>query len=95
MTKQELIDRIYKAQAGDIPKKTIQQVVDASFGEIAKSFKKDDRFSFPQFGTFTKKKRSARKGRNPQTGEEISIPARITVTFKPAQAFRDILAEKK
>ncbi|MCU0662802.1 MAG: HU family DNA-binding protein [Myxococcota bacterium] len=97
MTKAELIDAI--AQSKSVPeglsKKAIQAVVDSTFEEMRKSIKKDERFSFPGFGTFSKKKRSARTGRNPQTGEEIKIKAQTTVGFKPAQALKDFVGKGK
>ena len=53
-----------------------------------KAIKKDKRFSYPGFGTFTVKKRKARKGRNPKTGEIIDIAPTRTVAFKPAPNFK-------
>lgn len=91
MTKAELIEAVAKTKSvpEGLSKKAIQAVIDATFEEVKKSIKKDERFSFPGFGTFSKKKRSARTGRNPQTGEKIKIKAQTTVGFKPAQALKD------
>ena len=93
MTKAELIEAVAKTKTvpDDLSKKAIQAVIDATFEEMKKSIKKEERFSFPGFGTFNKKKRSARTGRNPQTGEKIKIKAQTTVTFKPAQALKDFV----
>ena len=99
MTKAELIDRVAgsKTVSSDLSKKAVQAVIDATFEVIKKSVKKDERFAFPGFGTFNKKKRAARTGRNPQTGDKIKIKAQTTVTFKPAQALKDFVggARKK
>jgi DNA-binding protein HU-beta len=51
---------------------------------MGKTIKKDKRFSYPGFGTWTVRKRKARTGRNPQTGETIKIAASKTVGFKPS-----------
>ena len=52
-----------------------------------------DSVRFVDFGTFSVKERSARVGRNPQTKEEIQIPATRAVAFKPAKAFKDAVAK--
>ena len=58
------------------------------FATISKTIKKDGRFSYPGFGTWTVRQRKARKGRNPQTGAEIKIKASKTVGFKPAKELK-------
>lgn len=97
MTKAELIEAVATAKTvpEGLSKKAVQAVIDATFEEVKKSLKKEERFSFPGFGTFNKKKRSARTGRNPQTGEKIKIKAQTTVTFKPAQALKDFVGGTK
>ncbi len=89
MTKAELISQV-AAKTG-LTKKAVEEVLDETFAQIKKAVKKDKRFAYPDFGTFTVKKRKARKGRNPQTGEEIKIPASKTVGFKPAPSFKNSL----
>ena len=93
MTKADLINKVAASKdvPNDISKKAVQAVVDATFDEIKKSVKKEERFSFPGFGTFNKKKRAARTGRNPQTGETIKIKASTTVGFKPSKKFKDFV----
>ena len=96
MTKADLINAVASTKgAKGLSKKAVQSVIDATFEQIKKSVKKEERFSFPGFGTFTKKKRAARTGRNPQTGEKIRIKAQTTVTFKPAQALKDFMAGRR
>ena len=46
------------------------------------------KFTYPGYGTFTKKKRKARKGRNPKTGEPMKIAASTTVSFSPGQELK-------
>ena len=68
------------------------EMVDALFKTIGKSIKKEGRFAYPGFGTWTVRSRKARKGRNPQTGAEIKIKASKTVGFKPSKELRAMVA---
>ena len=90
MTKAELVEAVAKTKTvPELSKKAVQSVIDATFEEVKKSIKKEERFSFPGFGTFNKKKRSARSGRNPQTGEKIKIKGKNVVKFKPGKTLRE------
>ena len=84
MTKAELIEKLQKGAGKDLSKRALAQLVDEVFDHIAKSVKKEKRFAYPGFGTFTLRKRAARVGRNPRTGVEIKIAASKTISFKPA-----------
>jgi DNA-binding protein HU-beta len=66
-------------------------VVDTTFDVLGKSIKKAGRFAYPGFGTFTVRNRKARKGRNPRTGEIITIKPSKTVGFKAAPALKKSL----
>ncbi len=90
MTKAELVDQVVKASKGtNLSKKAAGEILDVVFDEVGKAIKKDTRFSYPGFGTFSVKKRAARKGRNPRTGAEIRIKASKTVGFKPAPGLKN------
>lgn len=92
MTKDELISAVIKkCKNDDLSKRLTGEVLDAAFDTIGKSIKKDKRFAYPGFGTFTVRNRKARKGRNPQTGAEIKIKASKTVGFKPAPSLKSSL----
>ncbi|WP_420561298.1 HU family DNA-binding protein [Tepidicaulis sp.] len=85
MSKAEFIENV--AAAGDMSKAEAKRAVELVFGEIEaglKRAKKDGKFTVGTFGTFTITKRAARKGRNPQTGEEIKIKAKKSLRFKPS-----------
>ena len=82
MTKADLIEAV--AKAAQLNKRTAGEAVDATFEGIVKAIKKNKRFQLPGFGTFTVRTRKARKGRNPQTGDLITIKASRTVGFKAA-----------
>ncbi len=90
MTKAELIEKIQGSVEG-LTKKQTGELVNSVFDALAAAVKKEGRFSYPGFGTFSVKKRKARKGRNPRTGKEITIKASKTVAFKPAPTLKDKL----
>jgi len=92
MTKAELILEIQKTmKKHELSQTLINEFCDTIFLTLSKGIKKDKRFVYPGFGTWTVKNRKARKGRNPQTGEAIKIKASKTVGFKPAPKFKGIL----
>src|SRR5262245_7156268 len=92
MTKAEFIDQVVKtSEEMDLTKKAAGELIDSIFNIVGRAIKKDGRFSYPGFGTFTMKKRAARKGRNPRTGTEIRIKASKTVGFKPAPSLKKTL----
>ena len=99
MTKAEIIERVAKRKdlPRDLTKKVIGQIVDALFVEMgdffirSRSGRKAARFTYPRFGTFSKRRRNARAVRNPRTGEPIQIPEQVTVVFSPAGDLRDLL----
>ncbi len=91
MTKAEFIDQIVEASGVNLSKKDAAGVLDTIFNVIGETIKDEKRFSYPGFGTFTVKERSARKGRNPRTGDAIDIKASKTVGFKPAPGLKQSL----
>lgn len=82
MTKADLINAV--AKAVKLSKRAAEDAVDSTFETLTRAIKREKRFQVPGFGTFTVRSRKARKGRNPQTGAEITIKASRTVGFKPA-----------
>lgn len=89
MTKRELVEALAKTHSKNgLSKKAVEGILTDTFKTIGKSIKKTGRFSFPDFGTFTVRKRAARKGRNPQTGETIKIKAAKSVKFKAAPGLK-------
>ena len=83
--KNDIIEAVQKSCNGDnISKRLTSDIMDAAFKNIQKAIKKNKRFSYPGFGTFSIRYRKARKGRNPQTGDEMQIQASKTIGFKAA-----------
>ena len=87
MTKTELIAAI--AGKSDLPKSTVATALGALTDTIVESVKQGEKVSWSGLGTFNLTERGARKGRNPQTGDEITIAASKSVKFKAAKAFKD------
>ena len=92
MTKQELIERVAETQKHrDLPKAAAADVVESLFENLAFGIRRGKRFTYPGFGTFTVRKRRERIGRNPQTGQEMKIPASKSVSFRTSQALKEKL----
>lgn len=77
------------AESADISKDKAGTVLNAILDEITNALSREDTVSLIGFGTFSCRQRSARKGKNPQTGQEMDIPASTTVGFKPGKALKD------
>ena len=88
MTKAELIDNVHNALDSRLTKKDTASAVQSVFDSLVTAIKRDGRISYPDFGTFTVKKRAARQGRNPRTGKALTISASKTVGFKAAPKFK-------
>lgn len=87
--KEELIEKM--AKEAKITKAQAKRALDALFDGVTTNLKKGKRVSFVGFGTFNVTKRKARTGRNPQTGDEIKIPAAKVPKFKPGKGLKDAL----
>jgi len=84
MTKAELIDKM--AKDADISKIAATEALHSFIDGVTQALKsKEGKVTLVGFGTFTKVKRKARNGRNPQTGETITIKAKNVVKFKPGK----------
>jgi DNA-binding protein HU-beta len=87
MTKTELIDQV--AEKSGLTKKDSGKAVDAIFSVMTETLSKGDKVQLVGFGSFDVKERSARTGRNPQTGATIEIKARKVPVFKPGKALKE------
>ena len=93
MTKSQLVQKL--AEAAELNKKqadaVLQKLVEVTVGSV----RKGDPVKIPGLGTFRKVQTKARMGRNPQTGEQIKIPARKKVRFSVAKIFKEAVLGKK
>jgi len=89
MNKRELIDEV-SGKVG-ITKKGAGNVIDAIVETITNALKKGEKVALVGFGTFQVMKRKARRGRNPQTGKAIQIPAKKVPKFKAGKNLREVV----
>ena len=87
MNKGQLIEAV--AAELETSKAAASRAVEAVVGSITNGIKQDNSVTIVGFGSFAKKKRSARTVRNPSTGEPMNIAATTTVGFKPSQALKE------
>lgn len=89
MTKADLVEITFE-KAGS-SKKDVAEVVDNVFETIRAALEEGDKVKISGFGNFTVRHKRARRGRNPQTGEEIMIGERRVMTFKASQILKNIV----
>jgi len=87
MNKSELIDAM--ADASELTKADAGRALDAFMSSVTEALKSQDSVALVGFGTFTVKERAERKGRNPQTGAEITIKAAKVPSFKAGKSLKD------
>ncbi len=93
MNRNELIEAMVKVTG--VSKKDTEATLKAFTEVVTKTLKKGDSITLVGFGTFGVGKRAARKGRNPQTGAEIKIPASKMPKFKAGKGLKDAVNNKK
>jgi DNA-binding protein HU-beta len=89
MNKAELIAMV--TEKCDLTKAQVETVFKATFDAIAEVLSKQDKIMIPWFGGFSSKKRPARKGRNPSTGQEMLIPETVVASFKSAAQLKEFI----
>ena len=87
MTKKEIVKAI--SQDVGLPKSKTREIVQKTFDAIIDALVNEGRIELRNFGIFEVKKRAARPGRNPRTGDEILVPERFVVNFKPGKVMED------
>jgi DNA-binding protein HU-beta len=87
MNKADLVSKV--AESTELSKKDVSKAIEAVFESIAEALQIGEKVQLVGFGNFEVRERSARKGRNPQTGEEINIPASKVPAFKPGKALKE------
>ncbi|MDJ0576392.1 MAG: HU family DNA-binding protein [Xenococcaceae cyanobacterium MO_234.B1] len=92
MNKGELVDRI--AQRATVTKKQADAVLSAAIETIMEAVSEGDKVTLVGFGSFEPRDRKEREGRNPKTGEKMSIPATTVPAFSPGKLFKEKVAPK-
>jgi integration host factor subunit beta len=89
MTKADLIEEV--AAVSRLSKKSSEVVVNAFFDSIVGSLQRREKIELRGFGSFKLRRRRARVGRNPKTGERVEVPAKVVPYFKPGKDLRDLV----
>ncbi|WP_438435236.1 HU family DNA-binding protein [Gorillibacterium sp. sgz500922] len=87
MNKTDLVNNI--SQKSGMSKKDVEAVLNGFFGEVTDALSQGDKVQLVGFGTFETRKRNGRTGRNPQTGESISIPESVIPAFKAGNKLKE------
>ena len=90
MNKAELISKV--AEKAELSKKDADKAVSALIESVQEALKAGEKVQLVGFGSFEVRERAARQGKNPRTGEEITIPASKSPVFKAGKAFKDSIA---
>ncbi|MEZ5344444.1 MAG: HU family DNA-binding protein [Pyrinomonadaceae bacterium] len=91
MTKADLVEIV--ARESEMTKKDVEQLVEIIFDSIVGTLNRGEKIELRGFGSFRVRERSARKGRNPKTGEPVEIPAKRVAYFKPGKDLKEIINE--
>ncbi len=86
MTKADIVERIYE-EVG-FSKKDATRIVESIFETMKETLERGEKIKISSFGNFVVRSKRARRGRNPQTGEDLTISARKVLTFKPSQILK-------
>jgi integration host factor subunit alpha len=89
MTKVDIIESIYEKVG--FSKKEVSKIVESVFDIIKDTLQREDKIKISGFGNFVVRKKRSRRGRNPQTGDDIEITSRRILTFKPSQVLKGAL----
>lgn len=92
MTKADIVDKIYERVG--FSKKESAELVEVVFDIMKSTLEGGEKIKVAGFGNFEVKSKADRRGRNPQTGEEITITARRILTFKPSQVLKNTINSK-
>ena len=91
MTKADLVDDV--ANAAELTKKDAERLVEIVFESIIESLNQGEKIELRGFGSFRVRERGARRGRNPKTGDPVSIPAKRVPYFKPGKELKELINE--
>lgn len=91
MTKAEIVVQIYEKIG--LSKREASEILEIVLSTIKGTLKEGETVKIAGFGNFSVRKKGARKGRNPKSGEEIEITPRKVVTFKPSVVFKGLISQ--
>lgn len=91
MTKRELVIRV--ANKLGMTQSDVSKIIEGTFETISSSLAEGKRWELRDFGVFEVKTRASRIGRNPRTGDQVPVPKRRVVTFRPGKRMKELVAE--
>ena len=91
MTKADLADSIFEKVG--LSKKEAQDIIEIIFDTLKQTFKEGESVKVPGFGTFIVRKKTARRGRNPKTGEDLEISPRKVISFRASNKLKMMLEQ--
>jgi nucleoid DNA-binding protein len=91
MTKRELVIRV--ANKLGMTQSDVSKIIEGTFDTISHSLASGQRWELRDFGVFEVKTRASRIGRNPRTGDQVPVPERRVVTFRPGKRMKELVAE--
>ncbi|MBK8191098.1 MAG: HU family DNA-binding protein [Vampirovibrionales bacterium] len=92
MNKEELVQEV--AKKTKYSQKQVAEILSQTLETVQKSVAKGKKVTLVGFGTFEPRKRAARTGRNPQTGKELKIPAKVVPAFSAGKKFKELVSKK-
>jgi integration host factor subunit beta len=92
MTKAELVEDV--ARAAELTKKDAERLVEIVFESIIETLNQGEKIELRGFGSFRVRERGARRGRNPKTGDPVSIPAKRVPYFKPGKELKELINDE-
>jgi len=93
VNKEELVQEVAKKTKAS--QKQVAEIISTAIETIEKTVSKGKKVTLVGFGTFEPRKRKSRKGRNPQTGKELNIPAKTVPAFSAGKKFKDLVGGSK
>jgi integration host factor subunit beta len=93
MTKKEIVQAI--ADKMNAPQTLVKEIVQQVFDGIIDALEKEGRIELRNFGVFEVRKRKPRNAHNPRTGEKVTVPAKLVVTFKPGPEMEERVKQLK
>lgn len=90
MTKRELVIRV--ANKLGMTQSDVSKIIEGTFDTISQSLANGQRWELRDFGVFEVKTRASRIGRNPRTGDQVPVPERRVVTFRPGKRMKELVA---
>jgi DNA-binding protein HU-beta len=94
VNKQQLIEAVARQLGDDVSKRQVEEIVNTSLDTVAATLRRGESVQLTGFGTFEARRRAARKGLNPRTGEPVRIRATTVPAFKAGKSLKDIVAKR-